>query len=63
MNHKIGARKVAFNKAQVELIKQSFPPQQITPASKIEDIMFEAGRQQVINFVASLVAEDEVMYV
>ena len=48
---------ITFTEQQFQLLKSAFPNQVINPASKIEEIMFEAGKQHVINYIAKFVQQ------
>lgn len=52
---------IIFTEQQLNLLKQTFPPQNITPQSKLEDIMYAAGRASVVRFVESKVPKTETM--
>ena len=46
---------VTFTEQQFQLLKSAFPVQTITPDLKLEEIMFEAGKQRVVEYVSRFV--------
>ena len=54
--------KIKFSEVQLDLLKQTFPKLRITPDSTIEQIMFAAGREDVIRFVENLSTKPEMMH-
>lgn len=55
-------KKVTFSPEQLALLKKLFPKLTITPESKIEDIMYDAGKQSVLEAVNKLTVKEELFY-
>lgn len=45
---------VVFTPQQIELLTKAFPKVAINPQSKMEEIMFQAGQQRVVEFISRL---------
>lgn len=54
-------QKVTFTKAQFQILQKAFPKGVVRPGTKLEEIMFDAGRQQVLEFIKNLVDSGEYL--